>query len=80
MRRKSIATLREDGVTTTGFLRELCSMFLEPKPKQLQDFQSRCGPLAGNTSRDYFAADVSEKLRLRQGKKKSKARVETEKM
>ncbi|MCJ1251560.1 hypothetical protein MMC30_008795 [Trapelia coarctata] len=77
VRRKIAVYLREEGVTKAGFLRELRSMFPEPKPlqsKQLQDFQSKSGPLAGNTSRVYYAAYVFfEKLRLKQGKKKSKA-------
>jgi len=83
LRKKIAAYLREDGVTKAGLLRELHSMFAEPKPlqsKQFQDFQSRNGPLSDNTSRVYSSADVFfEKLWLKQGKKESKARLGTEK-
>ena len=69
-------------MSRTVFLKKLGEMFPERTrilSKQLQDFQSKSGPLAGNTSRVYYAAYVFfEKLRLEQGKKKSKAGEETE--
>ena len=82
LRKKIAAFLRDEGVTKTAFLRTLGNMFPEPKKiqsKSLQDFQSKSGPLAGNTSRVYYAAYVFfEKLRIKEGRKKSKAREETE--
>ena len=57
-------------------------MFPEPKPiqsKQLQDFLSKSGPRAGNSSCVYYAAYVYfEKLRIKEGKKKSEMRKDTE--
>ena len=64
------------------FLKKLGEMFPESTrilSKQLQDYLSKSGPLAGNTSSVYYAAYVFfEKLQLKQGKKKSKEREEME--
>lgn len=67
----------------TGFLRELRSMFPEPKPSQsksLQDFQSKNGPLAGqHVPCRRRCICVLREAPAQIGRNKSKARVETEK-
>ena len=85
IRRKIAAYLREPNVTQAGFLRELAKTFSDPsvklQSKQLKDFQTKKGPLEGQTSRVYYAAYVFfEKQRLQQGKPKSKKREENEKV
>jgi len=82
VRRKIAAYLREADITQAGFLREIANMCSEPKKiqsKQLKDFQTKKGPLAGNTSGVYYRASVFfEKLRIRDGIPKTKFRWETE--
>lgn len=83
IRRKIAAYLREPNVTQAAFLRSLAQMLPDPtakfQSKQLKDFQIKKGPMAGNTSRIFYAAYVFfEKQRLQQGKPKSKKRRETE--
>ena len=82
IRRKIAAYLREDGVTRAGLLWEICKAFSGKgsiPSQRLQDFQSKSGPLSGNTSPIFYGAYVFfEKLRIKQGKKKSKARLEME--
>ena len=82
VRRKIAAFLREPGVTQASFLREISKMLPGAKKiqsKQLHDFQSKKGPRAGNTSSVFYGSYVLfEKIRLKEGKKKSKARLETE--
>ena len=85
IRRKIAAYLREPNVTQAGFLRELAKTFSDPsvklQSKQLRDFQTKKGPLEGQTSRVYYGAYVFfEKQRLRQRKPKSKKREENEKV
>jgi len=80
VRRKIAAYLREADITQAGFLREIANMCSEPKKiqsKQLKDFQTKKGPLAGNTSGVYYTV-FFEKLRIRDGIPKTKFRWETE--
>ena len=82
IRKKIAAYLRGPGITQAGFLRELGKMYPEPKKisaAQLKTFQGKKGPLEGNSSNVFYAAYVFfEKIRVKQGKKKSKVREETE--
>lgn len=83
IRRKIAAHLRDPTVTQANFLRSLAQMLPDPnvklQSKQLKDFQTKKGPLAGNTSKIYYAAYVFfEKQRVAQRKPKSKMRVEME--
>lgn len=49
--------------------------------KQLADFRSKKGPYAGNTSSVFYASYVYfEKLRFKDGKAKSKSRLDMEKV
>lgn len=83
VRKKIRAYLREPGVTQAAFLREIAKTYPEEKKiqsKVLNDFLGKKGPSAGNTSSTYYAAYVFfEKLRIRDGKPKSKHREEMEK-
>ena len=84
IRRKIAAHLRAAGVTQASFLRALSTSFPEDNPrkigsKQLKDFTSKKGPMAGSSSGVFYASYVYfEKLRIKQGKKKGKKRVEME--
>ena len=83
IRRKISAHLRQPHVTQAQFLRDIAALFgqdVKIQSKQLSDFRSKTGALAGNTSRVYYGAYVFfEILRLREGKPKSKHRLEMEK-
>ncbi|KAF7959251.1 hypothetical protein EAE96_002765 [Botrytis aclada] len=83
VRKKIRAYLREPGVTQAAFLREIAKTYPEEKriqSKVLNDFLGKKGPSAGNTSSTYYAAYVFfEKVRIRDGKPKSKHREEMEK-
>ncbi|KAJ8069573.1 hypothetical protein OCU04_000012 [Sclerotinia nivalis] len=83
IRKKISAYLREPGVTQAAFLREIAKTYPEEKKiqsKVLNDFLGKKGATAGNTSSVYYASYVFfEKLRLRDGKSKSKHREEMEK-
>ncbi|TAQ84338.1 hypothetical protein B7494_g7341 [Chlorociboria aeruginascens] len=77
--RKNInAYLQEPHVTQAGFCREISKTFSSGKKvsaKNLTDFLGKRGPRAGNTSAAYYAAYVFfEKLRLKNGKAKSRHR------
>lgn len=84
IRRKIAAHLRSSGVTQASFLRAIAASFpaddnKKIAPKQLQDFQGKKGPLAGNSSAVYYGAYVYfEKLRIKNGKKMSAHREEME--
>jgi hypothetical protein len=82
VRKKVNAYLREPNVTRAGFCREISKTFQDGKkvsPKNLSDFLSNKGPSAGNTSAAFYAAYVYfEKLRIKEGKPKSKFREEME--
>lgn len=86
IRRKISAHLRKPGAIQAQFLRDISAQIHTPpqpvsiKAKQLRDFQTKRGPLAGNTSRVYYGAYVYfEKRRIKEGKDKSKHRLEMEK-
>ncbi|EDN98083.1 hypothetical protein SS1G_12940 [Sclerotinia sclerotiorum 1980 UF-70] len=83
IRKKISAYLREPGFTQAAFLREIAKTYPEEKKiqsKVLNDFLSKKGATAGNTSSAYYASYVFfEKIRLGDGKPKSKHREEMEK-
>jgi hypothetical protein len=83
-RKKISAYLRESGVTQAGFLREIAKTYPDGKKiqsKVLNDFLNKKGPNAGNTSSVFYASYVLfEKMRVRDGKPKSKFREEMEKI
>lgn len=78
IRRKINAYLREHTVTQAAFLREIARTYSDNRKiqsKTLNDFLSKKGASAGNTSAPYYASYVFfEKIRLRDGKEKSKHR------
>ncbi|QSZ35241.1 hypothetical protein DSL72_008110 [Monilinia vaccinii-corymbosi] len=82
-RKKISAFLRTPGVTQAAFLREIAKTYPEEKniaSKVLSDFLGKKGATAGNTSSVYYASYVFfEKMRIRDGKAKSKHREEMEK-
>ncbi|XXG99601.1 hypothetical protein Hte_005942 [Hypoxylon texense] len=84
VRRKIRAHLRTPGVTQAQFCRDLYAQLHAPKiksiqSKQLTDFLAQKGPRAGAKSTVFYAAYVYfEKLRIAQGKRKSKHREEME--
>ena len=84
VRRKIAAHLRAPGITQAGFCRAMSAQFPESEEKkissaQLQAFQRKKCPTEGNSSGVFYGAYVFfEKLRVKQGKKKSKARLEME--
>jgi hypothetical protein len=83
VRRKINAHLRDAPVTKAGFLREICKTFSDPtksiQSKQLQDFLGYKGATQGSSSGVFYGAYVYfEKLRIKQGKEKSKKRMEME--
>jgi hypothetical protein len=82
VRRKITAHLREDGVTKAGLCRTLGQMIPGGTPinaKSMDDFLKKKGPRDGSSSRCFYSAYVFfEKLRIKQGKPKSKFREEME--
>jgi hypothetical protein len=84
VRRKIRTHLRDPDVTQASFLRDLAktypaSMNKKFQAKSLTDFLSKSGPNAGNTGSVFYAAYVFfEKLRIRDGKPKTKFRQEME--
>ena len=83
VRRKVNAHLAKPGITQAAFCRDLEAQLHTPiqkvQSKQLTDFRNKKGPTAGNTSVVYYTAYVYfEKLRLAEGKPKSKHRVQME--
>ena len=82
IRRKITAHLREDGVTKAGLCRTLGQITPGGTPinaKSMDDFLKKKGPLDGSSSRCFYSAYVFfEKLRIKQGKPKSKFREEME--
>ncbi|KAE8444566.1 hypothetical protein EG329_014490 [Mollisiaceae sp. DMI_Dod_QoI] len=83
IRKKISAYLREPGVTQAGFLREIAKTYPEGKKiqsKVLNDFLGKRGATAGNTSSVFYGSYVFfEKMRVRDGKPKSKHREAMEK-
>ncbi|KAK1981199.1 hypothetical protein LZ30DRAFT_593191 [Colletotrichum cereale] len=85
VRTKIRALLRRDGVTKAAFLRALVKAAYpagsthKMAPNLLTNFMSKKGAAAGNTSSVFYAAYVFfEKLRVRDGKPKSKKREDME--
>lgn len=83
VRKKINAHMKKEDVTQAQFLRDLAAMFnateCKLQSKQLNDFRGKSGPDGGNTSRVFYAAYVFfEKLRLAEGKPKSKHRKDME--
>ncbi|KAF2636503.1 hypothetical protein P280DRAFT_473052 [Massarina eburnea CBS 473.64] len=85
IRRKINLYLRNPTTTAAHFLRTIASQYhtcVPPKriqSKQLNDFRSKKGADAGNTSSVYYGAYVYfEKLRIAEGKPKSKHRLDME--
>lgn len=84
IRRKINAHLRTPGVTQAQFCRDLYAQLHVPKvksiqSKQLADFRRQKGPRTGAKSTVFYAAYVYfEKLRIAQGKRKTKHREDME--
>ncbi|KAF1990250.1 hypothetical protein K402DRAFT_460362 [Aulographum hederae CBS 113979] len=83
IRKKINAHLRKPGVTQAGFCRTLQEQYHRSdkgmQPRQLKTFLGYKGAIKGNTSSVFYAAYVYfEKLRIKEGKKKSKHREEME--
>jgi hypothetical protein len=82
IRRKINAHLREDGVTKASLCRTLGKMTpvgTTINAKSMDDFLKKRGPQEGNSTRCFYGAYVFfEKLRIKQGKPKSKLREEME--
>ncbi|KAF1919014.1 hypothetical protein BDU57DRAFT_511855 [Ampelomyces quisqualis] len=85
VRRKINAHLKKPGVTQAALLRNIAAQYhtvpKKPQSTQLSAFRSKKGPYAGNTSAVFYGAYVYfEKLRIKEGKPKSKKRQEMEKV
>lgn len=86
VRRKITAHLNTPGTTQAQFCRDLHAQLKMPgcksiQSKMLNDFRAKKGAVAGCTSSVYYAAYVYfEKLRIAEGKPKSKHRLEMEKI
>lgn len=70
-------------MTAASFLRSICAQYhLKPRQiqsKQLTDFRNKKGPEAGNTSAVFYGSYVFfEKIRIKEGKEKTKKRLENE--
>lgn len=84
VRRKITAHLNAPGVTQAQFCRDLYAQLNRPscrsiQSKMLNDFRKAKGARAGCTSSVYYAAYVYfEKLRIAEGKPKSKHRLDME--
>ncbi|TDZ14192.1 hypothetical protein Cob_v012877 [Colletotrichum orbiculare MAFF 240422] len=85
IRTKINAQLRKDGATKAGFLRAIVKAAYPPgsdakmAASLLANFLAKKGHGGGNTSSVFYAAYVFfEKLRVRDGKPKSKKRLEME--
>ncbi|KAH0562807.1 hypothetical protein GP486_002569, partial [Trichoglossum hirsutum] len=84
IRRKINAHLRNDGVTKAGLCRAIGKMTPAGTPingKSMDDFLRKKGPEEGGGTNCFYGAYVFfEKLRIKQGKPKSKLRQEMEKI
>lgn len=82
VRKKIAAYMKKPGVTQAQFCRDLSAMYTKPTKitaSQLTNFRGKKGPNAGNTTTIFYAAYCFfEKLRLKEGKPKSKFRLEME--
>lgn len=84
IRKKINAYLKEPSMTQAGFLRGMAQTHPEGKKfqsKSLNDFMGKRGADAGNTSGIFYSAYIFfEKMRIKDGKPKSKHRLEMEKI
>lgn len=84
VRKKIRAYLTDPSVTQTGFCKEISKTYGGDKNVSsavLKAFLGKKGPVAGNTSAAFYASYVFfEKIRIRDGKPKSKFREEMEKI
>ncbi|KAI8941127.1 hypothetical protein NX059_002366 [Plenodomus lindquistii] len=83
IRRKINAHLKKPGVTAAAFCRAISASFHKAPKKissaQLSAFRSKKGPYAGNTSAVFYGSYVYfEKIRIKEGKPKSRKRQEME--
>ncbi len=82
IRKKIRAHLALPSVSQAGFLREIAKTYLDGRKiqsKVLNDFLGKRGLFAGNTSAVYYSSYVFfEKLRIRDGKPKTKHRTDME--
>ncbi|KAF9632301.1 hypothetical protein BFW01_g3163 [Lasiodiplodia theobromae] len=82
VRKKITAYVKKPGVTQAQFCRDLSAMYTKPTKitaPQLANFRGKKGANAGNTTVTFYAAYCFfEKLRLKEGKPKSKFRLEME--
>lgn len=83
VRNKINAHLRQPGITQAAFCRELSKLQAPGEgalqSAQMTSFLRKKGVMSGNTSKVFYCAYVYfEKLRLKEGKKKSKKREEME--
>lgn len=83
VRRKINAHLKEPGITAAGFCREMAKFFSDAdkkiQSKQLNDFLKKKGEASGAESAVYYGGYVFfEKLRIKNGTKKGKKRLESE--
>ncbi|ROV99433.1 hypothetical protein VMCG_06430 [Cytospora schulzeri] len=83
IRRKIRDVLKKDGVTQAGYCRALArattALDRPPQAVQLTRFLNNTGPLGGNTNSVFYASYVLfEKMRIRDGKPKSRFRQEME--
>ncbi|KAI0120782.1 hypothetical protein F4776DRAFT_665409 [Hypoxylon sp. NC0597] len=84
VRKKIRAFLRKPDVSQAAFCRAISKSLPDERKiqsRQLNAFLSKKGPMEGNTSYAFYGAYVFfEKLRIKEGKPKSKMRLEMEKI
>jgi hypothetical protein len=84
IRKKIRAHLAQPGVTQAAFLREIAKTYRDGRKiqsKVLNDFLGKRGASAGNTSAVFYSSYVFfEKLRIKEGKPRSKHRETMEKL
>ncbi|KAI1073816.1 hypothetical protein F5B20DRAFT_493833 [Whalleya microplaca] len=84
IRRKIRALLRNPDVSQAAFCRAISKCFPEERriqSSQLNSFLGKKGPMSGNTSSIFYGSYVFfEKMRIKEGKPKSKMREEMEKI
>lgn len=83
VRTKIDTYLRKHSLSKAAFAREITKCQGTPStpvtPGQVTSFQRKKGPLAGNSSKAFYASYVFfEKLRLKEGRSKTKKRQEME--
>jgi hypothetical protein len=82
IRKKIRAHLAQPSITQAGFLREIAKTYSDGRKiqsKVLNDFLGKRGKYVGNTTAVYYSSYIFfEKMRIREGKEKSKHREEME--